>query len=133
MKYTITQYNQNLNIPSICSICLEQFKINNKIIKTICNHYYHPNCMLEWLNHKETCPMCRLSIQDTSNVSLPPRRINLSPPIDYIHSQRRINQSYRVTDNNILYLNNTNHNFSAAESFPSIYQTTSDFPNAVFT
>ena len=50
--------NDNLN----CSICFD--KLENNILKTPCNHYFHQNCLDEWiaknLNNKEqNCPNCR--------------------------------------------------------------------------
>lgn len=50
--------NDNLN----CSICFD--KLENNILKTPCDHYFHQNCLDEWiaknLNNKEqNCPICR--------------------------------------------------------------------------
>jgi hypothetical protein len=50
--------NNNLN----CSICFD--KLENNILKTPCDHYFHQNCLDEWiaknLNNKEqNCPICR--------------------------------------------------------------------------
>ena len=40
-----------------CSICLEIIPNNPNI--TICNHKFHRNCLNQWLNHNNTCPMWR--------------------------------------------------------------------------
>ena len=46
-----------------CIICLEDIKINDVVSwsKNInaCNHVYHARCILPWLLHKSTCPICR--------------------------------------------------------------------------
>ncbi|ODV60811.1 uncharacterized protein ASCRUDRAFT_150503 [Ascoidea rubescens DSM 1968] len=34
---------------NICSICYETFARNDKIIKLSCNHIYHSNCILSWV------------------------------------------------------------------------------------
>jgi len=43
-----------------CSICLEKIHSNPNI--TICNHKFHRNCLNQWLNHNNTCPMCRTTL-----------------------------------------------------------------------
>jgi len=46
-----------------CSICLEDYKSNNKIIKLECAHIFHMNCLIEAIKFKNSCPMCRKHIQ----------------------------------------------------------------------
>ena len=49
-----------------CSICLEDFKLNDKYIALDCDepHIFHSGCetcsgIKEWLKRNNTCPMCR--------------------------------------------------------------------------
>ena len=50
-----------------CSICQEEFQLDDKVIELPCNphkHYFHiknKNCdgVLPWLSTNNTCPMCR--------------------------------------------------------------------------
>jgi hypothetical protein len=44
-----------------CSICIEDFKNNDNIIRLSCNHNYHYDCILEWFksNPLPNCPICR--------------------------------------------------------------------------
>ena len=45
-----------------CSICLEQ--LNEKNIAVLyCGHYYHVECILDWSNQKNNCPMCNQQIK----------------------------------------------------------------------
>lgn len=53
--------NDNLLLDE-CSICLEKYKINDKIIKLNCNHEYHKNCIVLWIKNNNTCPHCRENI-----------------------------------------------------------------------
>ena len=48
-----------------CSICCEDFMNNDEVRILPCNHYYHNNCIQEWLTKNPSCPMCR---QQTSQV-----------------------------------------------------------------
>ena len=43
----------------ICSICLENFKKNEKYIEFECKHIYHKDCIKEWLQNNKNCPNCR--------------------------------------------------------------------------
>lgn len=44
-----------------CSICLSIIK--NTIVITPCFHYFHKNCLSEWLSYNYSCPMCRHHIK----------------------------------------------------------------------
>ena len=55
------KFNQNT-----CSICLNEFKSvnndnndNNQICKISCEHCFHKNCIVNWLNNKKNCPLCK--------------------------------------------------------------------------
>ncbi len=45
-----------------CTICLEGFVENELLYKLKCHHYYHKNCIDDWLSKKNTCPLCRLNL-----------------------------------------------------------------------
>jgi hypothetical protein len=43
-----------------CSICIENFKVNEYYRKLNCNHYFHKRCIDRWIKKdKNECPMCR--------------------------------------------------------------------------
>ena len=46
-----------------CSICLEEFVINEEIYELKCGHHYHTQCLDEWMNNKHTCPLDRKQIE----------------------------------------------------------------------
>ena len=48
----------------ICPICLEgkREEKEEKDIITECEHFFHVNCLTEWLDQKETCPTCRANL-----------------------------------------------------------------------
>lgn len=45
-----------------CTICQEDFKQNETIKKLPCDHYFHANCILPWLQSQSTCPICRAGL-----------------------------------------------------------------------
>ena len=48
-----------------CAICMENIKLNNKNIYLDCGHYFHNQCLQNWVksklsnNQKAECPLCR--------------------------------------------------------------------------
>tara|TARA_B110000902_G_scaffold261494_2_gene336379 strand:+ start:49 stop:405 length:357 start_codon:yes stop_codon:yes gene_type:complete len=50
------------NLINECSICLEEYKINEKIMILDCDHIYHKECINLWLNENHNCPICRENI-----------------------------------------------------------------------
>ena len=45
----------------VCSICLEQFIVNDKVNKLTCSHIFHKNCLDNWIQNNN-CPLCRKNI-----------------------------------------------------------------------
>ncbi|KAI7988179.1 putative RING-H2 finger protein ATL21A [Camellia lanceoleosa] len=61
-----------------CSICLAEYQ-PKETLRAIpeCNHYFHANCIDEWLRMNATCPLCRKS-PDGSSVVTPSSSMLLS-------------------------------------------------------
>ena len=59
--------NQIDLLNTTCPICLMEFEDNNTVSKLSCNHIYHPDCINEWINENEICPICRFDLIDTEN------------------------------------------------------------------
>ncbi|MEO0910672.1 MAG: RING finger domain-containing protein, partial [Pseudomonadota bacterium] len=47
-----------------CSVCMENFTANDTIVETECNHFYHRQCLADWLSNARTCPVCRMDIPE---------------------------------------------------------------------
>jgi hypothetical protein len=47
-----------------CMVCLENIdKENSANLTTLyCSHYFHTECINEWLNKSQSCPICKQSI-----------------------------------------------------------------------
>ena len=68
----------------VCQICLDTFLIDEKVswsLNTKCNHVFHHDCILPWLEKNTSCPYCRsdflvgysrddAKLQDLSNETL---------------------------------------------------------------
>ncbi|XP_022921923.1 uncharacterized protein LOC111430034 [Cucurbita moschata] len=46
----------------ICAVCKDKFSMEEKVRKLPCCHYYHDDCILPWLNIRNTCPVCRYEL-----------------------------------------------------------------------
>ena len=60
-----------------CSICLDFFKNGDNFIILPCIHFFHPECIINWLKTNNVCPLCKFELtrsniictQDMKNVS----------------------------------------------------------------
>lgn len=49
---------------SNCDICLDEFKIDEIVKRTPCDHMYHSECLKKWICDKSSnCPSCRYDIK----------------------------------------------------------------------
>lgn len=45
---------------NICAVCLEEVKYKSSITMHLsCEHYFHKDCIKDWMDKKGTCPCCR--------------------------------------------------------------------------
>lgn len=61
-KIKKSKIKDNELLLSECAICLDNYNIGDKISILSCDHYYHTECLNEWLKKKEECPLCRIEI-----------------------------------------------------------------------
>ncbi|CAL0305389.1 unnamed protein product [Lupinus luteus] len=52
--------------PKSCSICLEELSGKDEVLVMPCNHMYHQECITNWLQRCDTCPLCRYSMNKSS-------------------------------------------------------------------
>ena len=53
-----------------CGITLEEFTLGETVIVLECAHAYKEASILEWLQHHDTCPVCRKKVDSpTSQIS----------------------------------------------------------------
>ncbi|XP_058825986.1 E3 ubiquitin-protein ligase Iruka [Topomyia yanbarensis] len=45
-----------------CSVCWEDFQIDEVVRRLTCAHVYHESCIIPWLELHGTCPICRKSL-----------------------------------------------------------------------
>ena len=69
-EITIVNENNSEYENKCCSICLEEYEIENKILKYPCEHIFHQKCIEKWIksevdkSNTPSCPNCRDVIKD---------------------------------------------------------------------
>jgi SUMO ligase MMS21 Smc5/6 complex component len=51
-------------LQGVCEICLSDYIQESQISGSFnpeCSHVFHTDCILKWLERKQTCPCCRAS------------------------------------------------------------------------
>jgi hypothetical protein len=46
-----------------CAVCLEEME-NQPCVQLPCNHQFHRECADSWLQRRDTCPLCRDSLNE---------------------------------------------------------------------
>ena len=46
-------------VPDCCSICLQDYATDERLLRLPCDHEAHAACLTEWMRTKGKCPMCR--------------------------------------------------------------------------
>ncbi|CAN4090516.1 unnamed protein product [Withania somnifera] len=44
---------------TVCAVCKDEIFVVEKVTELPCCHYYHLDCIIPWLNMRNTCPVCR--------------------------------------------------------------------------
>ncbi len=54
--------NESDNLPT-CSICLNPVNIRDRLyLVTPCDHFFHDECLEQWMDVKHECPVCRANL-----------------------------------------------------------------------
>ena len=47
-----------------CTICIDELKKGDEVVVLPCKHWYHGECVTLWLKEHNTCPVCRMPIEN---------------------------------------------------------------------
>ncbi|KAJ6803305.1 E3 ubiquitin-protein ligase MBR2-like [Iris pallida] len=68
MKHSVFDSSQpdiSTEMERKCSICQEEYKVDEDMGKLECGHSYHMYCIKQWLFQKNSCPVCKTSVTKT--------------------------------------------------------------------
>ncbi|KAF8035239.1 hypothetical protein BT93_C1304 [Corymbia citriodora subsp. variegata] len=67
-KSTIEKLEQKSCSPcdneACCCICLEELSGAKKVVEIPSSHLFHCMCILEWLKHNNSCPLCSCKVEE---------------------------------------------------------------------
>jgi len=64
-KVKITQ--QQVDKKLQCSVCMEDYNVDETVHKLPCDHLFHENCIVPWLELHDTCPVCRKGLNESGD------------------------------------------------------------------
>lgn len=50
--------------PATCAVCVEQIYAGQRVSRLACAHVFHARCLLTWLQRADSCPNCRLRLEE---------------------------------------------------------------------
>ncbi|KAF9375678.1 hypothetical protein BGX21_003726 [Mortierella sp. AD011] len=52
---------------AVCAICLCDYEDDEELRKMSCRHYFHKDCVDEWLRLNRNCPLCKRDIEELAS------------------------------------------------------------------
>lgn len=63
--------NENFTKSRQCNICLEDYQDDEEILLLKCNHYYHKDCITNWISKESNkCPICKEKVSEGKATNL---------------------------------------------------------------
>ncbi|XP_043909825.1 E3 ubiquitin-protein ligase RNF126 [Protopterus annectens] len=63
---------QHVGVGLECPVCKEDYSIGENVRQLPCNHLFHNDCIVPWLEQHDTCPVCRKSLSGQNTATNPP-------------------------------------------------------------
>lgn len=63
---TISITQEHIDHKEQCSICMDEFELDESVNQLRCDHFFHKDCIKPWLELHATCPVCRKPQNDAA-------------------------------------------------------------------
>lgn len=80
--------------PEVCAICKDDLPLAAAARRLPCGHLYHSDCIVQWLEMRNSCPVCRSCLPSTDLEEVEPSE--LDPPPTRITIRFTTNRRSRV-------------------------------------
>ena len=47
-----------------CTVCQEQYEPSDVLLQLPCKHWFHSDCIAQWLRASKMCPVCMGEVED---------------------------------------------------------------------
>ena len=51
------------NDENLCIICVDEYEAGDELVVLPCIHRFHDDCIEEWLQQHDTCPICKIELR----------------------------------------------------------------------
>ena len=103
-----------------CSVCLNEIKANSSVV-TPCDHFFHQDCLSEWLYTANTCPLCRTFLKESEAIEMTidlPETEELYSVLDVIEGPET---RRRIREANIRFLIDRVHSYDVAVNLAGFF------------
>ncbi|XP_030228245.1 E3 ubiquitin-protein ligase RNF126 [Gadus morhua] len=69
---TVQVTEEHVALSLECPVCKEDYSVGENVRQLPCNHMFHNDCIIPWLEQHDTCPVCRKSLSGQNTATNPP-------------------------------------------------------------
>ncbi|XP_012677199.1 E3 ubiquitin-protein ligase RNF126 [Clupea harengus] len=81
-----------------CPVCKEDYSAGETVRQLPCNHLFHNDCIVPWLEQHDTCPVCRKSLSGQNTATDPLGMSGMNSPMGPLNNESFPNNE-RAPDN----------------------------------
>ncbi|XP_075463992.1 E3 ubiquitin-protein ligase RNF115 isoform X1 [Ascaphus truei] len=69
---TVIVTQEQVDMGLECPVCKDDYTVGEQVRQLPCNHFFHGDCIVPWLELHDTCPVCRKSLNGEDSTRQPP-------------------------------------------------------------
>ncbi|XP_014322668.1 E3 ubiquitin-protein ligase RNF126 isoform X4 [Myotis yumanensis] len=92
---TVTVTEEHVGSGLECPVCKDDYELGERVRQLPCNHLFHDNCIVPWLEQHDSCPVCRKSLTGQNTATNPP----VMTPVNFSSSSSSSSSSSPSNEN----------------------------------